>query len=274
MYKEERIHFPQSEVRTMMVPVTTGCAYNRCAFCSMYKGDSYHEVPLDEIAYELSNGDIYTDRVFLTGADPLWVGYERMSKILKMIRKQFPYCGCVAAYASVKAIRKYSVEELTELHKLGLGLLYVGFETGSDEVLKYMKKGHTAEQAIEVGKKLNEAKIPFNSIIMYGIAGREKCVENAKETVKMLNQFDSNKIVTMNLTIFETTELAEKTANGTFIPASAREKLEEIKTLIEGLEVKKTTEFDTSHATNIIKMIGILPGEKDKMLAQIEKMKS
>ena len=273
MYKEERIHFPQSEVRTMMVPVTTGCAYNRCAFCSMYKGDSYNEVPLDEIEYELSNGDPYTDRVFLTGADPLWVGYERMSKILKMIRKHFPYCGCAAAYASVKAIRKYSVEELTELHKLGLGLLYVGFETGSDEVLKYVKKGHTAEQAVEVGKKLNEAKIPFNSIIMYGIAGKGKCVENARETAKMLNQFDSNKIVTMNLTIFETTELAEKVAEGAFIPAGLTEKLEEIYALVEGLEVKRTTEFDTSHATNIVRMKKILPGEKEELLAYVAELK-
>lgn len=269
MYKEERIHFPQSEVRTMMVPVSTGCPYNRCAFCAMYKGDSYNEVPLDDIEYELSNGDPYTDRVFLTGADPLAVGYERMSRILKLIRKYFKYCGCVAAYASIKAIRKYSVEELTELHKLGLGLLYVGFETGSDEVLKFIKKGHTVEQAIEVGKKLNEAKIPFNSIIMYGIAGRGNCVENAKQTAAMLNQFDSKKIVTMNLTIFETTELAEKVASGEFITATASEKLEEIRTLLENLEVKTTTEFDTSHATNIVRLVGILPGEKESLLSQI-----
>lgn len=273
MFKEERIHFPQSEVRTVLIPVSTGCPYNQCAFCAMYKGDEYNEVPLQDIEYELSNGEPYTDRVFLTGADPLAVGYERMSKILKLIRKYYPYCGCVAAYASIKAIHKYSVEELTELHKAGLGLLYIGFETGSDEVLKLVKKGHTVEQAVEVGKKLNEAKIPFNSIIMYGLAGAGKCIENAEQTAAMLNQFDSNKIVTMNLTIFETTELSEMTKNGIFIPAGPDEKLEEVKTLLENLEVRKTTEFDTSHATNIIKMLGSLPGEKERMLARIERLK-
>lgn len=184
------------------------------------------------------------------------------------------YLRSVAAYASIKAIRKYSVEELSELHKFGLGLLYVGFETGSDEVLKMVKKGHTSAQAIEVGKKLNEAQIPFNSIIMYGLAGQGKCVENAKQTAQMLNQFNSNKIVTMNLTIFETTELSEMVKNGTFIPAGLNEKLDEVRTLVECLEVKKTTEFDTSHATNIIRMNRILPGEKGEILAYIESLRS
>lgn len=273
MFKEEQIHFPQSEVRTMLVPVSTGCPYNKCTFCTMYKGDSYNEVPLQDIEYELLNGDPYTDRVFLTGADPLAVGFERMCKILKLICTYFPYCGCTASYASVKTIRKYRAEELTELHKAGLGLLYIGFETGNDEVLKFVKKGHTVEQAVEAGKKLNEAKIPFNSIIMYGLAGKGKCIENAIQTADMLNQFDSNKIITMNLTIFATTELSEMTKNGSFIPAGSDEKLEEIKTLLENLKMQKSTEFDTSHATNIIKMIGYLPGEKERMLKHIENLR-
>ncbi|XCP84830.1 radical SAM protein [Roseburia hominis] len=273
MFKEEQIHFPQSEIKTMLVPVSTGCPYNKCTFCAMYTGDAYSEIPLQDMEYELLNGDPYTDRVFLTGADPLAVGFERMSKILKLIHKYFPYCGCVAAYASVRTVHKYSTEELAELHKAGLGLLYIGFETGSEEVLKFVQKGHTVAQAVETGKKLNEAKLPFNSIIMYGLAGEGKCVENARQTAAMLNQFDSSKIVTMNLTIFETTELSEMTKNGTFIPAGSEEKLEELKTLLQNLEARKTTEFDTTHATNIIKMTGSLPGEKERLLEHIEDLK-
>lgn len=273
MFKEERIHFPQSEVRTMLVPVSTGCPYNKCTFCTMYKEEPYEEVTLQDIEYELLNGDPYTDRVFLTGADPLAVGFEKMCKILKLIHKHFPYCGCVASYASVRTIYSYRTEELTELHKAGLGLLYIGFETGSEEVLKLVKKGHTVKQAVEAGKKLNEARIPFNSIIMYGLAGAGKCIDNAKQTADMLNQFDSSKIVTMNLTIFETTKLSEMVKNGTFIPAGSEEKLEEIKTLLNNLEVRKSTEFDTSHATNILKMTGWLPGEKEHMLEHIENLR-
>jgi len=269
MFKEEQIHFPQNEVRTMLVPVSTGCPYNKCIFCTMYKGTTYEEVPLQDIENELLNGNPDTDRVFLTGADPLAVGFERMCKILKLIRRYFPYCGCAASYASVKTILRYSTKELAELHKSGLGPLYIGFETGSDKVLKFIKKGHTVKQAVDAGKKLNEARIPFNPIIMYGLAGEGKCIENAKQTANMLNQFDSNKIITMNLTIFETTELSEMTKNGSFIPAGTGEKLEEIKTLLENLEVRKTTEFDTSHATNIIRMNGYLPGEKERMLKHI-----
>lgn len=269
MFKEERIHFPQSEIHTTLIPVSTGCPYNQCAFCAMYKGDEYNMVSLQDIEFELLNGDEYTDRVFLTGADPLAVGYERMLRILKLIRKYYKYCGCVGMYASVKSIYKYSTEQLVELHKAGLSLLYIGFETGSDAVLKLMKKGHTKAMAIEVGQKLNAAQIPFNSIIMYGIAGAGGCIDNAVETVDMLNQFDSKKIVTMNLTVFETTKLAKMVEAGEFVTASALEKRDELRVLLENLNVRKTTEFDTTHATNIIRMIGSLPGERDRLLAEL-----
>lgn len=270
MFKEERIHFPQSEIHTTLIPVSTGCPYNRCAFCGMYKGDEYQEVPLQDIEYELLNGDEYTDRVFLTGGDPLAVGFERMMKILKLIRKYYKYCGCVGMYASVKSIYKYSVEELTELHNAGLSLLYVGFESGCDEVLKLMKKGHTKQMAIEVGQKLNAAKIPFNSIIMYGLAGAGKCVDSAVDTIDMLNQFDSKKVVTMSLTVLEATPLAQMVENGEFIPAGLLERKDELRVILENLDVKKTTEFDTTHATNIVRIIGSLPGEKERLLRELE----
>ena len=139
MSEMQNVYYPQSEIHTTLIPVTTGCPYNRCAFCSMYKADTYREVPLPEMEHELMNGEGYTERVFLTGADPLSVGFEKMIRILNLVRKYFPYCGCVASYASVRSLQKYSVHELTELHDAGLRLLYVGFETGSDETLKLMK---------------------------------------------------------------------------------------------------------------------------------------
>ena len=148
MSGSRNIFYPQTEITTVLVPVTRGCSFNRCAFCSMYKDEEYEEVPLREIEFELMNGDTYTERVFLTGADPLSIGYEKMMRILKLIQKYYPYCGCVAMYAAVRTIKQYSVEELQKLHAAGLRLLYVGFESGNDEVLKMIHKGHTMKTCL------------------------------------------------------------------------------------------------------------------------------
>lgn len=89
MSEIQSVYYPQSEIHTTLIPVTTGCPYNRCAFCSMYKADTYSEVSLREIEHDLMNGEGYTERVFLTGADPLSVGFEKIFKILNLVRNIF-----------------------------------------------------------------------------------------------------------------------------------------------------------------------------------------
>ena len=101
---------------------------------------------------------------------------------------------------------------------------YVGFETGDDEVLTFYEKGNTAEEAVQQGRKLAEANLMFNAIIMYGIAGKGKSVRNAKLTAKMLNQLNPRKIITMNLTVFQGTELAHLVEKQEFVEAGVREK--------------------------------------------------
>lgn len=269
MYKAKTIYYPQSEIHTPLIPVSSGCPHNRCKFCSMYKEQAYEELDMDEIEYELKNLDEYTEKIFITGADPLAVGYKKMLLILKKVKKYAPYCACVAAYASVRSISKYSVEELKNLHEAGLRLLYVGFESGWDYPLQLMDKGHDVKLAIEQGKKLNEARILFNAIIMYGIAGKGNGVENAKRTAEMLNQFHAYKIVTMNLTVFELTPLSKMEKDGAFVQADTNEKILELKTLLENLEPEKQTIFDTTHTTNLIKVEGILPKEKEKIIQEL-----
>lgn len=269
MYKSRTIYYPQSEIHTPLIPVASGCPHNKCKFCSMFKEQPYEELAIDEIEYELKNLQEYTEKIFITGADPLAIGYKKMMLVLKKVKKYAPYCACVAAYASVRSISKYSVEELKDLHEAGLRLLYIGFESGWDYALKLMCKGHTVEMAIDQGKKLNEANILFNSIVMYGIAGKGNSVENAIKTAEMLNQFHSYKIVTMNLTVFEMTELAKMVKNNEFTQADTNEKVLEIKTLLEHLEVKKPTIFDTTHTTNIIKLEGTLPAEKTRLMKEL-----
>ncbi len=271
MNNNDIVHYPQDEMTTLLVPVTIGCSYNKCSFCSMYKDIEYSEVPVRDIEMHLLHGYKYTEKVFLTGADPMVIGFEKMKLLLELINKHLPYCARVASYAAIKSIAKYSTEELSILHDLGLRLLYIGFETGRDDILVLMNKGHTVNDAVTQGKKLNSAKLPFNSIIMYGIAGEGESVDNAIATAKMINQFETVKVITMNLIIFGATKLNEMVENRLFIPASTAERMIEIKTLLENLHPKKETIFDTTHPTNIISIKGKLPEERQRLIRDLNK---
>ena len=267
--KNITVFYPHDEMTTFLIPVTIGCQYNKCTFCSMYMDDKYSEVPFKEIEMQLMHGKLYTERVFLTGADPLAIGFHKMKELLELIHKYLPYCASVASYASIRSVSKYTVEELNTLREGGLNILYIGFETGRDDILKLMNKGHTVKTAIEQSKKLNKVNIKINAIIMYGIAGEDESVENAIETANMLNKFETNKIITMSLIIFPRTELEKLVQNGEFTPPSRAERLVEIKTLLENLDPIKETVFDTTHPSNIIKIKGKLPKDKNRLLFEV-----
>ena len=271
MQDKDLVYYPQDEMTTPLIPVTTGCSYNQCAFCSMYKGIRYRQVSFQDMEMQLRNGYPYTERVFLTGADPMSIGFPKMKRLLEMTHRYLHYCACVSAYASIKNIKAYSLEELSILHDLGLRQLYIGFETGRDDVLKIMNKGHTVAEAVEQALKLNEANMPFNSVLMYGIAGKGESVENGLATARMINRFITKKVITMNLTVFYGTELNSMVEKGTFAPPDTHERLLEIRTLLENLEPRHSTLFDATHPTNLVKIQGLLPKDRNRLISEISK---
>lgn len=275
MRYDQLIYYPPFERHSMLLQVTSGCSYNRCAFCNMYKTVEFEPIPMKEILADLKDAagyNPYTERVFLVGGEPLCLPFEQMREILIQIKKHLPYCACVSMYASIKNLRDKTAEQLKELHRLGLGFLYIGLESGSDRILAQMKKGHTAAEAVEQLKKLNQAQIPFNSILIYGLSGTGTAKENALASAKMLNQVRSANIIMMNLTVFPDTELEQWCKQGSFIQASGRERIEELAFLIEALELDTPTGFSTSHVTNPVMVTGTLPYDKEKMLQGIYRM--
>ena len=270
MNSNETVYYPQDELTTMLLPVSTGCPYNKCTFCSMYKDEKYGFIPLNEIEFQLMHGYEYTEKIFLTGADPMSIGFERMTAILKLVQKHLPYCCRCACYSSVRSLMKYTDEELDKLHNLGLRLLYIGFESGDDDILKFINKGNTVSASIETGKRLNKLHLPFNSIIMYGIGGRGNYENHAVNTAKMLSSFKSRKIITMNLTVFDATPISKMIEEGKFCEESNEEKLLELKCILEHLDIEEETEFDTTHPTNMIKIKGNLPRETPRLLRRID----
>lgn len=275
MRYDQIIYYPPFERHSLLLQVSCGCSYNQCAFCNMYETVDFELIPLKQIIADLQQAagyNPYTERVFLIGGEPLCLSFEQMREILVQIKKYLPYCACVSMYASIKNLRDKSIEQLKELHRLGLGFLYIGLESGSDRILQQMKKGHTCAEAVEQLKKLNEAQIPFNSILIYGLGGAGTAKENAQASARMLNQVRSANIIMMNLTVFPDTELEKWCRDGSFIQASGRERIEELAYLLEELDVTTPTGFSTSHVTNPVMVTGTLPYDKEKMLEGIYAM--
>ena len=135
-----------------------------------------------------------------------------------------------------------------------------------------MKKGHTAAEAVQQLQKLNQAQIPFNSILIYGLGGTGTARENAQASARMLNQVRSANIIMMNLTVFPETELEKWCRDGSFVQATGRERIEELAYLLEALELSTPTGFSTSHVTNPVMVTGTLPYDKEKMLEGIYAM--
>jgi radical SAM superfamily enzyme YgiQ (UPF0313 family) len=272
MDEKSSVHYPQDEMTTMLIPVTIGCPWNKCIFCTMYKDDEYSLVPMEQIRQQLINGYKYTEKVFLTGADPLYTGHSKMMSILEEISQRLPYCARVASYASIRSVSRFSDKELSQLHHAGLRLLYIGFETGSDRFLKLMNKGHTREDAIREAKRLEKAKLPYNAIILTGIGGADTWEENARETAHMINQIHPKTLITMNLMLMEGSGLSALVEKGEFIPAPRIENLLETRALLQNLDLDKRMEFDTTHPSNLIKIRGELPGDRDRLLGEISKV--
>ena len=275
MRYDQITYFPPFERHSLLLQVTSGCSYNQCAFCNMYKNVEFEEIPMKEILKDLRDAadyNPYIERVFLVGGEPLCLSYTKMKELLTQIKKYLPYCACVSMYASIKNLRDKSVEELQELHRLGLGFLYIGLESGCDRILQQVHKGHTSAEAVEQLQKLNKAHIPFNSILIYGLGGTGTARENAIASAQMLNQVQSANIIMMNLTVFPDAPLEKWCKEGKFIEATNRERIEELACLLEYLHLSTPTGFSTSHVTNPVMVTGTLPYDKEKMLDGIYKM--
>ena len=269
------IYYPPYENRSILIPASYGCPHNQCAFCSMYKDTPYREVSLLDIKQSIREVSEYrpcSERVFLLGGQSFCLKADKRKEILRYIRERLPLCEAVSMYASIRSVADKTDADLAELKALGLGKLYIGVESGCDEILEEMHKGHTGEEAARQLKRLNQAGIPFHSIIMYGIGGRGRGIQNALATANVLNQVESVAIVPMCLTIMPSTELERRVHSGEFEEANFAELLLELRTLLENLDLNTPTPFATDHATNRFLVAGTLPQDKEKMVSQLDQM--
>ncbi len=261
------------ERASFMLPIMVGCSYNRCKFCNLFRHLSYRELPLEQIEQELKRvkgvgGN--PKRIFLGDGNAFAQKNDRLIQILEMIRQYFPDCEEINMDATVTSIRKRSDEELRKFGRLGVRHLYLGIESGLDDVLAFMEKDHNQEQAYEAIRRLKHAGMVFDAHIMTGVAGKGRGDENAKALAEFLNQTEPAHVVNFSMFLHKEVPLYQNILDGSFIPASERENLVEERCLLERLDADIL--YDGFHDFIRFRVRGRLPRDKEKMLSRLNEV--
>ena len=267
------LYRPPSEANSLIIQATLGCSHNKCSFCSMYKGKKFTIKPLEQIKEEiLEFRKIYTyvQRIFIADGDALIIPMNDLRELLKFIKNTFKECTRVTMYASPKSIRLKTIDELRELKNLGLEMVYMGIESGNEDILKDINKGATRDEIIQAGKKIKESDIKLSATIISGIGGKEKTNLHAKDTGSIISIIKPNYVGVLSLMIEKNTEIEEKVKNGELEILSSFEILKEIKEILKNINTDEKIIFRSNHASNYVSLKGNLPIDKDRLIEDID----
>ena len=272
MHYEGNCIRPPSEAYSILLQVTVGCSHNKCTFCGTYTGKRFKikedRIILSDILFA-SKYMKRQDRVFLMDGDALIIPQQRLMWVLDRIREHLPWVRRVGAYANAKSIKMKSPEELIQLKKNGLGILYLGVETGDAELLKEIRKGTSAEHLINMGRKVRDAGIKLSVTVLLGIAGRERSLEHAKATGELLSAMDPNYVGALTVMLIPGTPLHEDFTNGKFELPDERGFLLELREMIAHTNLSRGL-FFSNHASNYLPVKARLPKGKQQALDQID----
>ena len=266
------VYRPPSEAYSLIVQVTYGCSHNTCALCSMYKEKRFALRPLEEVLedFRIARQTYrHVDKVFLADGDALVRKASELYTILDTIRELFPECERVTSYASPASIRIRTDEELQTLRAKGLTMVYMGLESGSDEVLKLMRKGHPAAEIIEMGQKVRRNGIALSVTAITGLGGPELLEKHAIETAKAFNAMNPEYIGMLTLMVEHGTPLYDWVRDGKFQLLTQPQVLEETRLLVENLDSPGSV-FRMNHASNYLVLKGTLNQDKEAMLRTID----
>jgi radical SAM superfamily enzyme YgiQ (UPF0313 family) len=290
---------PPSEAGSLLIRVTRNCPWNRCAFCRTYRGETFSLRPIAEIKEEIrgmsgmveriralsAEGGDYDEHfrfvaawllsggesVFLQDANSLVLKTDDLAELIAFIRTTLPSVRRVTTYARAKTAAKKTAEELKSLREAGLSRIHIGMETGYDPLLKFIRKGTTAAEQVEGGRKIREAGISLCEYVMPGLGGSRWSAEHAVQTARVLNRINPDHIRLRTLQVVPGSPLAEKVREGGFLPLDDEAILREIRLFFETLE-GITSEVVSDHILNLLEELeGKLPGDRGGMIAVIDR---
>jgi radical SAM superfamily enzyme YgiQ (UPF0313 family) len=267
---EGSIWRPPSEARSLILQVTIGCSNNTCTFCGSYKNKKFRINPLAKLKEDVTMAKPYyrnVRRIFLADGDALVIKTSQLLETLDYLYGEFPYLERVGVYACPQNLLQKSVNDFKTLREHGLGIIYLGVETGLDSLLEKVQKGVTRSEMQEAACKVVKAEIPLSVTIILGLGGPELSESHARETASLLNSIGPDYVGALTLMLVEGTDLYNEYKKCQFHLLAPEETLKELYWLIESMECK--TMFRSNHASNYVPLGGDLPQDKSRLLQEI-----
>ncbi len=259
---------PPSEGYSMIFQVTLGCSHNRCKFCYMYKDKKFRIKSLEEIKQEIefmSTQGYEFDKVFLADGDALVIRADTMLKILNLLYKKFPFIKRVSAYANPSNILLKSEEELKEINRAGLKMLYIGIESGDDEILRLVDKGASSQQIIDSIQKAKEAGYKTSTTVILGLGGRERTEQHSENTAILVNRAHPDYLSLLTLMLGPFEDNYREAIGQEWTPLDPIESLIEIREILKGID-RKGIIFRTNHASNYLPLKGTISEDKIRLI--------
>jgi radical SAM superfamily enzyme YgiQ (UPF0313 family) len=262
---------PPSEAQSLILQITLGCSHNRCTFCPTYKGTRFRIRGMEEvlaIVEEARQWARHTRRIFLCDGDALVIPHRRLVPILDLLNERFPYLERIGIYANARGILNKSVQELEELRERKLGIVYLGVESGDNEVLGRVRKGADRQELLMAGQRVKEAGITLSVTVLLGLGGVEGSHRHAVETATLLNQMDPQFVGALTLMVVPGTPLYQEAAEGTFRLPDTFQLIQELGLMISNSELTRCY-FTSNHASNYLPLRVRLPEQKQEALRLI-----
>jgi len=272
MHYEGNCIRPPPEAYSILLQVTLGCSHNKCTFCGTYKDKPFRIKDNDIILSDILFASKYMrrqDRVFLMDGDALIIPQKRLMWILERIKEHLPWVKRVGAYANTKSITMKSLQELVELRENGLGKLYLGVETGDDEIRKKINKGSSAQHCLEMGKRVKDAGMELIVMVLLGVAGKVKSLDHARATGELLSALNPSYVAALTVILIPGTPLWEEYERGDFELPDERGLLIEMKEMIAHTNLSGGI-FASNHASNYLPVKVRLPEGKQEALDLID----
>jgi radical SAM superfamily enzyme YgiQ (UPF0313 family) len=274
MNYEGMIFRPPSEADSLILQVTVGCSYNRCTFCAAYQGKSFRIKRFEEIQLDIDEASVYGSRirrVFLADGNALAISQGELLRILEYLKLKLNRVERVGVYANAKDILRKDLDELKELKNLGLGILYLGLESGNAEILKRIKKNGTADQLIRAGRRVKESGILLSVTVILGIGGSEKSQAHAADTGKVLSEMDPDYVGALSLMVVPGTPIEKEIKTGKLVLPTPFGMIQELETMIEHFHCTHCF-FASNHASNYLPLRVRMPEEKEDALRRIREV--
>ena len=265
---------PPSEAGSFLLQATIGCSHNRCTFCATYRFVRFSVRPFEKVAEDIELAARWNpgiSRAFICDGDAMCLPTSDLERILDCLGDNFPRLERVGIYANARDILAKTPGELELLRVKKLGIAYVGLESGNDELLESVKKGATAEEMVQAVRKAEDAGIATSVIVLLGLGSNGMSRQHASDSARVVSRMNPSYLSALTLMLLPGTPLFRDFEKGDFEIMNPLSILGELRWFLEGIDVESPCVFRTNHASNYLPVGGILPLDKERMLAVIDR---